>query len=190
MNVTDKPRRTKLTPERLTALTNALKVGNSRRHACHLSYTPQSTFNWWMVRGREIRERMEEDPDFKPSAMEAIERDFAEAIEQAEAWPINRLLYFLAKAAEKSPRAAEKLLAILDPERCGPRVAVDVGQRDNRQVVPIHIMHREMFRKTMGLPQLPGGGNGNGQEQEPDTQADTPTGGDNGGRLHDAGRGD
>lgn len=184
------PTRTTLTAERVAMLSQFLALGHTRLHACHLTRTPVSTFYRWLGLGVEVRERVEQDEKYRASEHEMLWLSLVHEVERSEANLVSRLLVTVMRVAEKDGKIAMRLLESLVAERWGRHLFVEASSPDNRGVVNVPDMAREMLRRTLGLPQqqLLKGGNGNGQEEE--GQADTeanPPGGNDGRGLHDAG---
>lgn len=119
-------RPTKLDEETKKRITNALRVGATRRDAVMSAGIYYQTFLNWLERGKKARE----------SGRKNIYLDFLESVEQAEAEARLRFTTVIAKAAQDGDwRAAIEFLKRRDRENWGDNYDVTSGGEPLRIVV-------------------------------------------------------
>jgi transposase len=107
-------RPSKLTPERVARLIDALRAGHTREGAAALAGISRSTFNAWLAAAKE--------PSADPELL-----SFLDAIKNAEIEAEDALLGIIRAAAPKQWQAAAWILERRSPDRWGRRVKAEIA---------------------------------------------------------------
>lgn len=132
-------RPSKLTPERIARLIDALRAGHTRETAATLAGIGRSTFNAWLAAAKE------------PSADPELQA-FSDAVKSAEIEAEDALLGIIRAATSKHWQAAAWILERRSPDRWGRRVKAEVTAPPPAQPVPSDVeRHIEEAQATADM---------------------------------------
>lgn len=114
-------RPTKLTPERMKRIVDAIRAGNYLDTAAEYGGISHQTFYNWMDRGRTEKERVEGDGRTKVREDEAIFVEFFESVTRARAEAETRNVALIQQASREDWRAAAWFLERSFQERWGKK---------------------------------------------------------------------
>jgi transposase len=119
-------RPSKLTPERISRLIEALRAGHTREGAATLAGISKSTFNGWLASAKE------------PGADQEFLL-FLDAVKSAEVEAEDALLAIIRAAAPKQWQAAAWILERRSPDRWGRRVKAEIAAPPPAQAAPSEV---------------------------------------------------
>jgi hypothetical protein len=119
-------RPSKLTPERISRLIEAIRAGHTREGAATLAGISKSTFNGWLASAKE------------PGADQEFLL-FLDAVKSAEVEAEDALLAIIRSAAPKQWQASAWLLERRYPDRWGRRVKAEIAAPPPAQPAPSEV---------------------------------------------------
>ncbi len=126
-------RRSKLTPETQQAIVNALNSGNWLETAASYAGIAPATLYNWLERGRNERDRIDNDEDARPEEAHYVE--FLEAVEKARSQAQVRAVGLIQKAAiDGTWQAAAWFLERSNPQHWGRYHRMEVTGKDGGAV--------------------------------------------------------
>jgi transposase len=111
--------RTKLTPERVARLVEALEAGNYDESAARYAGISRSIYYAWLARGRKERDRLTGDEKARPLKSEEPFLDFLDKVEEAIAKAEVRNVAIIQKAGNTTWQASAWWLERKMPNKWG-----------------------------------------------------------------------